>query len=184
MQNKAEIRRFMLSKRKVLGQAKIVELSNSITEILWPQIQGISNVAGYVPVHGEADAIQILARIKPPLVALPCVTKNSKILTFRQWKTGDALEPGMYEIHAPSENSPEMIPDIVLVPLLAFDKNCYRLGYGGAYYDMTIAKLKKNNPNMRAIGLAYDFQQVGSLPAETHDVQLDCVITENQIFNR
>jgi 5-formyltetrahydrofolate cyclo-ligase len=137
-------------------------------------------VAGYFPLRDEADPRALMAALSAaghPL-ALPCVMPGEP-LTFRAWKMGDAMHANAraYGIAEPLAQAPAITPDVVLVPLLAFDGHGHRLGYGGGYYDRTLALL----PDARAIGIAYAGQEVAMLPREDHDHPLGAVITETGI---
>ncbi len=132
-------------------------------------------VAGYFPFRDEADPRALMAALaaKGHGLALPSVEPD-RPLTFRAWKTGDAMHASAYGIPEPLPGAPEAVPALVLVPLLAFDAAGHRLGYGGGFYDRTLAALK----GVAAIGIAYAGQEVPALPREDHDHPLDAVITE------
>jgi 5-formyltetrahydrofolate cyclo-ligase len=137
-------------------------------------------VAGYFPLRDEADPRALMSALserRHPL-ALPCVTAGQP-LTFRAWKMGDPMHanPRAFNIAEPLATAPAVTPGAVLVPMLAFDPDGHRLGYGGGYYDRTLAGL----PHARAIGIAYAGQEVLSLPREPHDHPLDVIVTENGI---
>ncbi|HLG89834.1 MAG TPA: 5-formyltetrahydrofolate cyclo-ligase [Alphaproteobacteria bacterium] len=134
-------------------------------------------VAGYVPIGDEIDPmplIELLAGSHP--CALPSV-EEGRALTFRLWLPGAALLPGRYGIPSPSLDSPAILPDILLVPMLAFDRRGHRLGYGGGHYDATLAALRGRKP-VQAIGLAYAAQEIERVPDEGWDQALDAVATE------
>ncbi|MEJ0026907.1 MAG: 5-formyltetrahydrofolate cyclo-ligase [Rhizomicrobium sp.] len=133
-------------------------------------------VAGYFPFRDEADPRALMAALaaKGHRLALPSV-EPGRPLTFRAWKMGDAMHASAFGIPEPLPSAPEAVPDLVLVPLLAFDTTGHRLGYGGGFYDRTLAALK----DVTAIGVAYAGQEVAALPREAHDHPLDAVITEN-----
>jgi 5-formyltetrahydrofolate cyclo-ligase len=136
-------------------------------------------VAGYHPIRDEADPralLSALAELGHPL-ALPVVAVSRAALIFRAWKMGDALAPNTWGIAEPLPSAPEIAPAVILVPLLAFDVSGHRLGYGGGYYDRTIAAL----PGVRTIGVAYAGQEVAVVPREPHDHALDMVVTENGV---
>ena len=136
-------------------------------------------VAGYHPIRDEADPralMSALAALGHPL-GFPRVVAARSALVFRRWKTGDRLAPNAYGIAEPLASAEEVMPSVVLVPLLAFDAEGHRLGYGGGYYDRTFELL----PGMRPIGVAYSGQEVVMVPREEHDHPLDLVITENGI---
>ena len=140
---------------------------------------GIPNhatVAGYHPFRDEADPRALLAALSTlghPL-ALPCVVASRAALVFRRWAMGDTLAPNAYGIAEPLATAPEVVPSAVLVPLLAFDANGHRLGYGGGYYDRTFEALS----GVRIIGIAYSGQEVPALPREPHDHRLAMIVTE------
>jgi 5-formyltetrahydrofolate cyclo-ligase len=136
-------------------------------------------VAGYHPIRDEADPralMSALSAVGHPL-ALPCVVAARSALLFRAWKMSDRLVPNSYGIAEPLDSAPDVMPSVVLVPLLAFDAEGHRLGYGGGYYDRTFDLL----PGMRLIGVAYAKQEVVLVPREAHDHPLDLVVTEEGI---
>jgi 5-formyltetrahydrofolate cyclo-ligase len=113
--------------------------------------------------------------------ALPVVVAKNTPLLFRQWAPGDALVLGRWDIQIPPETAPEVQPDILLVPMLAFDRRGYRMGYGGGFYDRTLAKLRALK-NVTAIGVAYAGQEVDMVPHDAHDQPLDWIMTEQETF--
>lgn len=148
-------------------------------ETLKPQIDQI--VALYWPIDKEFDPYAIMEQLQHNgnLCALPVVVKGSRVLKFAVWKEGDPLEEGAYKIPQPVVNEAThwVGPDIVLVPFLAFDRQGYRLGYGGGYYDATLQALRKER-DILAVGVGYACQAcLFKLPVEEHDEKLDWVIT-------
>ncbi len=140
-------------------------------------------VACYLPVRSEIDmrdAFAVLAE-RGHALCLPVVAGNDEPLLFRRWRTGEALEQGKFGIAVPSVSSDALIPDIVIVPLVAFDASGHRLGYGAGYYDRTLHQLRKFG-NVQAIGAAYASQQVEHIVAEAHDAVLDAVVTEKGVM--
>ena len=136
-------------------------------------------VTGYDPIRDEADPrmlMSALAALGHPL-ALPRVAAARSALQFRSWKAGDPLTPNAYGIGEPLLEAHEVAPDVVLVPLLAFDAEGHRLGYGGGYYDRTFESL----PAARRIGIAYAGQEMANVPREPHDHRLDMIVTENGV---
>jgi 5-formyltetrahydrofolate cyclo-ligase len=133
-------------------------------------------VAGYWPVRDEADPRLLMNELaeRGAVLALPRIDARHAELSFRRWNAGDPLANNRFAILEPSAAAARVTPDIVLVPLLAFDSTGHRLGYGGGYYDRTLAALKA-----RAIGIAYAGQEVDALPREAHDHPLEAVLTEN-----
>lgn len=136
-------------------------------------------IAGYHAVRSEADPAPLMLRLAAAghSLALPCVTRPDTPLTFRLYTPGAALRPGAYGINEPELTAKIVIPRIILVPLLAFDAAGYRLGYGGGYYDRTLALLRARGPVL-AIGIAYDGQVLPTTSPDAHDARLDGLITE------
>ncbi len=116
-------------------------------------------------------------------VVLPVVVAPRRPLEFRRWVPGLAMEASVHDIPVPPRNSAVMTPEALIVPLLAYDGAGYRLGYGGGFYDMTLAALRAaaSAPAVIAAGLAFSGQEIGSLPHEDFDETLDLVITETGI---
>lgn len=110
-------------------------------------------------------------------IVLPVVVGAEQGLAFHLYRPDDKLIANKYGIKEPSPSSPDILPDIILVPLLAFDRQLHRLGYGGGYYDRTINEIRQRK-KIITIGLAYSRQAVAELPKDLHDVQLDMVVTE------
>jgi 5-formyltetrahydrofolate cyclo-ligase len=115
------------------------------------------------------------------ITALPVVVAKNTPLVFRQWAPGEALVLGRWNIKVPSEEAPEVVPDVLLVPLLAFDRKGFRLGYGGGFYDRTLEKLRALK-KVTAIGIAYAGQEVDEVPRDAYDQRLDWIMTEKETF--
>ena len=109
-------------------------------------------------------------------VSLPVMIKLGQPLVFRQWKPGDPLEPKKWGIREPLPQAPKIEPDVLLLPMVAFDKDGWRLGYGGGFYDRTLARLRALKPII-AIGIAFDEQEVDAVPHAAYDERLDLVLT-------
>jgi 5-formyltetrahydrofolate cyclo-ligase len=139
-------------------------------------------IAGYNPINEEADCYPLLTALAArghPL-CLPAVAMKDAPLCFRAWAPGDVLVKGYQDIREPAPTAAECIPDVVLVPLLAFDGVGHRLGYGGGFYDRTLAVLRAGGA-VQAIGIAYAAQAVDGLPGADHDQRLDAVLTEQGV---
>ncbi len=138
-------------------------------------------VAGYVAMRDEIEVLPLLKGLASLGIAtaLPCVVEG-RTLVFRAWRPGDGLRPAPHDTQEPAPDAPLVRPTIVFVPLLAFDSEGYRLGYGGGYYDRALAALKAGGGS-RAIGLAFAFQRVERLPREAHDHPLEAVVTERGV---
>ena len=141
-------------------------------------------VAGYSPIRGEIDPAPLMRKLaaQGAQLALPAVMARGKSLAFRAWSPDDRLMLGPLGILEPSPAAAEMIPDIMLVPLAAFDRLGHRIGYGAGHYDHTLAHLRKVKP-IAAIGLAFAAQEIEAVPALAHDVALDYVLTEAQVLD-
>jgi 5-formyltetrahydrofolate cyclo-ligase len=113
--------------------------------------------------------------------ALPIVVAKNTPLVFRKWAPGEPLVSGLWDIQIPPETASEVQPDVLLVPLLAFDRMGYRLGYGGGFYDRTLEKLRSIK-KVTAIGIAYAGQEVDAVLRDDHDQQLDWIMTEREMI--
>ena len=144
-------------------------------EILTPG----SVVSGYWPLPGEIDPRPLMATLaaRGARLALPVIIARGEPLIFREWHAGDALEPRAFGLMEPGENAPELVPDILLVPLLAIDPDGNRLGFGRGYYDRTLAGLRASGAPL-AVGLAYEAQMVAAVPVDEFDQPLDWMVTE------
>ncbi|MDO8296830.1 MAG: 5-formyltetrahydrofolate cyclo-ligase [Caulobacter sp.] len=111
-------------------------------------------------------------------LALPCVEATDGPLAFRGWTPGERLAPDLSGLSAPLVSAPALRPDLIMVPLLAFDRGGGRLGHGGGHYDRTLAALRAEGMAPPAVGLAYSGQEVADLPRERHDELLDGILTE------
>ena len=137
-------------------------------------------VAGYAAVRGEADPFPLMAALANKGHALCLPQTRGESLTFRAWKPGDPLVVGRFSIPEPDDKARERRPDLVLVPLLAFDAIGHRLGYGAGYYDRYLREARAKR-TIHAIGIAYAGQEVRELPYEDTDEALDAVVTEEGV---
>ena len=140
-------------------------------------------IAFYWPMAGEIDCIlmaEALIELNHSLV-LPVIESSNTPLIFRQYTKGMELQKNkQFHVMEPPESAKRMEPNIIITPLLAFDKLGNRLGYGGGFYDRTL-EAYKNKSNIVTVGVAYDFMQVTTVPAEGHDQKLDCVVTDKHV---
>ena len=117
---------------------------------------------------------------------MPVVNIKKKSLLFRKWSPKDVLTIGPYGNLEPTQEKEIVLPQIMVVPMLMFDKEFFRLGYGGGYYDKSIIKLKKHFQKQKivfiTVGLAYSAQEIYNLPREKHDMNLDYIVTEKECF--
>ena len=174
---KAEARAAALTARADGGDQ--AALSDRLRAALAPYAG--ATLAGYWPMRGEADPLAAMAAHQGPL-CLPVVTGRAVPLVFRRWD-GGPLTPGPFGTSHPPETAPEVVPQVLIVPMLAFDARLNRLGYGGGYYDRTLAGLRAAGPVV-AIGLAWAVQQVAELPVEPTDQPLDVMVTDRDVTTR
>ena len=177
--NKSEIRKKILRIRKKKNCGDIVIDFKNILKILKKnKIKG-KIIGGYYPYNYEVDAIKILEKFETLnyKVSLPKIKKNSQ-MDFFYWSRKDSLIINKYGIPEPSSNK-VVYPNILLVPLVAFDKNFNRIGYGGGFYDRYINKIKMIK-KIVTIGLAYSFQKVKEIPVNEHDIKLDFIVTNEK----
>lgn len=182
---KKEVRRAASRQRQRLvrlADASAFEgLSRTVLTIIEAR-QSKETIAAYWPIGTEADIRVLLSDLQRagyPL-ALPRIVTVDQPLEFRLFESGDPLSPGPHNIREPSTKAPLVRPEVVLVPLLAFDRAGYRIGYGAGYYDRTLEALRATG-NLLAIGIAYAGQLVDDIPAEAHDQPLDLIATEEGI---
>lgn len=142
-----------------------------------------ARVSLFFSVKGEVDTGPLatkLAAAGVPL-CLPVIARKGEPLLFRSWKPGDPLEDKPFGLREPLESAAEVIPDLLFVPLAAFDVLGARVGYGGGFYDRTLEKLRAAGPAF-AVGLAFAAQQVEEVPVAGHDEPLDAILTERGVF--
>ena len=183
--SKAELRAIALAKREALSEAKRVKAAKALAKrgLPLPITPGMI-VSGYSPIRNEIDPVPLMQQLasQGARLALPTVTARGKSLIFRAWSPGDRLTLGMLGIPEPSPAAAEIVPDIMLVPLAAFDRNGHRIGYGAGHYDHTFAHLRKVKAVI-GVGLAFAAQEIEAVPALPHDVRLDFVLTESGTFD-
>ncbi len=138
-------------------------------------------VSGYWPMRGELDPRPVLLALAAAghELCLPVVAGKGLPLLFRAWAPGDELVSGTFGAEVPAPEAPVLQPSFLLVPLLAFDRRGYRLGYGGGFYDRTLAALRRAG-EVTAVGLAFAAQEVEEVPAAATDERLDWIVTEHE----
>lgn len=182
--DKDALRKQALTHRANLDKSDPSEDPDSLAELFFETFspdQG-TVIACYWPKNDEFDTLPLIDKIFKTgcICALPVIQKDSRVLQFAKWQEGDPLTEGPYKILQPQVNQKTewLLPDIVCVPLLAFDTKGHRLGYGGGYYDATLESLSNQKPDVISAGIAYAKQAVlFGLPHESHDYSLDWVIT-------
>ena len=182
---KAELRTAALAARDALSDKQRAAAAKALARRGLPiAIAQGAVVAGYSPIRNEIDPFPLMRTLaaQGARLALPAVMARGKSLAFRAWSVDDRLTQGPLGIPEPSPAAAEVIPDIMLMPLAAFDRSGHRIGYGAGHYDFTLAHLRKVKP-IAAIGLAFAVQEIAAVPALQHDVPLDYVLTETKVFD-
>ena len=141
-------------------------------------------IAGYYPSNYEVNILQFLKKAseKKFKIELP-VIKSSKDMCFKSWIYKEPLAINKFGILEPKSSKKEIIPDLIMVPLVAFDNHLNRIGYGKGYYDRILQKIIKIKKNTISIGIAYSFQKCSTIPVNKHDYKLDYIFTERGIIS-
>jgi 5-formyltetrahydrofolate cyclo-ligase len=141
-------------------------------------------VAGFMPLKSEINPLPLLRKLADAgaQLALPAIAGRGKPLIMRAWKFADPFKAGQWGIREPLREAPVVKPDILIVPLAAFDRQGHRIGYGAGYYDMTINALRAVKPVI-AIGIAFAAQEIREVPATERDARLDFMLTEREVIN-
>ena len=137
-------------------------------------------ISGFLPIRSEVDIRPLMARLRErgARLCVPVILDRNTIV-FRELVAGAPLVPVGFGTFGPGPEAVELDPDVMLVPLSAFDRTGHRIGYGAGHYDRAIERLHQKGLNPRLIGIAFDCQEVPSVPAEPHDVRLDAILTES-----
>lgn len=196
--NKSEIRKLFFAKRLELSAEEVLQKSKLIAENfiknLLPKINNFSEkkLAFYIPVNNEVDPKLIINFCENlgNVIALPKIAGNYSsqglVLDFKEYKVGDELikNSSYKKLLEPKTENKNITPDIIFTPLVAFDKNCNRIGMGGGFYDATINFFRKNNPKLISIGLGFELQMYQKIPIEKLDSNLDFIVSENIITSQ
>ncbi len=176
MRNKAK------AKRAALSSSLMQQAANQAVEIFLQNIplEKVNVIAAYYAMNNELTILPLVEKLwaKNKQICLPSVIENNQPMIFRAWQRGDELIDGLHNIKAPDDNALILVPDIIIMPLVAFDKKGNRLGYGKGYYDRTVADMKRN-PLL--VGYAYSVQEVENIEYESHDVPLDYLVSEKEV---
>jgi 5-formyltetrahydrofolate cyclo-ligase len=182
---KAALRREALAGRDALPADLRQSAAETIASRTFPLDVGSGvRVSGFSPFGSEINPLPLMRRLaeRGALLALPVVICRGRPLVFRSWAFGEPLAKGVWGIRQPPPEAAEVDPDILLVPLAAFDRAGHRIGFGAGYYDLTLAGLRARK-SVVAIGLAYAAQEIPAVPATTRDARLDLVLTEREIID-
>ena len=140
--------------------------------------------AAYFPIRSELSPLVLLARLVDLgcATALPVTPAEGQPLRFHRWAVGGRLDDGPYGTKQPPADQPFCRPDVILAPMLAFDSAGWRLGYGGGFYDRTLAVLRGAGHHLSVIGIAYDGQKLDKIPVGPYDMPLDAVLCPTGLF--
>ena len=179
---KAELRKGRLAARDAIPAEERIEKSLVLaahgTEVI--SVDPGTVVSGFLPIRSEVDPRPLMDQLRErgARLCVPAILDKTTIV-FRELVRGADLVPGTFGTVGPGPEAAELDPQIMLMPLSAFDAGGHRIGYGGGYYDRAIHRLHQKGLKPRLIGIAFDCQEVASVPAEPHDVRLDAVLTES-----
>ncbi len=181
---KAALRREALARRDALPADVRAAAAQAIAARPFPlAVQRGTVVSGFMPMKSEINPLPLMRKLAEAGadLALPVVAGRGKPLIMRAWRVGDPLASGQWGIREPKPEVPEVFPDVLIVPLLAFDRAGHRVGYGAGYYDMTITALRAKK-RITAIGIAFAAQEVARVPISPRDARLDLVLTEREVI--
>jgi 5-formyltetrahydrofolate cyclo-ligase len=141
-------------------------------------------VSAFMPMKSEINPLPLMRALADAgaRLALPVVAGRGKPLVMRAYALGETLAAGVWGIREPKPDAPEVLPDVVIVPLLAFARDGHRIGYGAGYYDMTLANLRAKK-TIHAVGIAFAAQEIASVPTTPRDAPLDLVLTEREVID-
>lgn len=182
---KKTLREAALARRDALSVEQRVAAAAAVAARGLPvaAAQGVV-LSGYSPIRSEFDPVLLMRKLEGAgaVLALPVIVSRDKPLLFRQWHASAGLIKGQLGILEPDASAPALDPDIVLVPLAAFDRSGHRIGYGAGHYDRSLALLRARKAIV-AIGLAFSVQEVAAVPNDGHDERLDFVLTETETID-
>ena len=182
---KAVLRREALARRDALPRELRAAAAEAIAAQPFPvAIKPGAVVSGFMPMKSEINPIPLMRKLADAgaTLALPVVAGKGKPLIMRAWSFGEPLASGVWGIREAGSDAPEVFPDILIVPLLAFDRRGHRIGYGAGYFDMTIAALRARKPVVAA-GIGFAAQEIAEVPTTPRDARLDLVLTEREVID-
>lgn len=182
---KRELRSIALERReKIAASVNTTHAAKSLESNFLNYFKPTRNetIAVYWPFRQEIDVIPLLRQLDTMGCSclLPAVIGRKEPLQFRKWKPGDNLVVSRFGVLEPPVRHTIVTPDIIVTPLLAFDSTGYRLGFGGGFYDRTIAELRKLS-DFYAVGAAFEGQEIDNVPHDKFDQRLDAIVTEKRV---
>ncbi len=181
---KAELRGQALDKRDALPPEERAAAAETIAARAFPLAVAGKIVSGFMPLKSELNPIPLMRKLADAgaQLVLPAIAGHGKPLIMRAYTFGDELARGQWGIREPKPEAAEVAPDILLVPLAAFDRAGHRIGYGAGYYDTTIAALRAKK-KVTGVGLAFAAQEISEVPSTPRDEALDLVLTEREVID-
>jgi 5-formyltetrahydrofolate cyclo-ligase len=183
--SKTALRREAVARRDALPVVMRAAASDTLAARPFPLPLGPGAiVSGFMPLKNELDPLPLMRKLagEGARLVLPVVIGRGKPLVMREWAFGEPLARGVWGIREPAPTAAAADPDILLVPIVAFDRTGQRIGYGAGYYDITITQLRARKAVI-AIGLAFAAQEVPAVPATPRDARLDLVLTEREVVD-
>jgi 5-formyltetrahydrofolate cyclo-ligase len=182
---KAQLRAEALARRDALPAAARQAAAAAIANRAFPvAVTPGTIVSGFSPMNSEINPVPLMRKLSDAgaQLALPVVQARGKPLIMRAWHFGAPLKAGQWGIREPTPDAAEVAPDILIVPLAAFDRAGHRIGYGAGYYDLTINALRAKK-KIVAVGIAYAVQEIPKVPTTERDARLDLVLTEREVID-
>lgn len=179
LRSKAAICRAKAARTQTGAPLRLARFAHQLISHFQPEI-----VAGFWPIRSELDILPLMERLTAfsLQLCLPITGEPESLLSFHSWTYGDELDKGPYGTKQPFSSRTTLIPDVILVPLLAFDGHFDRLGYGGGFYDRTLAHLQERGDQLFVIGIGYDEQKVEKIPVGPYDRRLDAMLTPSGLY--
>jgi 5-formyltetrahydrofolate cyclo-ligase len=184
-QIKADLRREAAARRDALPAEERRAAAEAVAARAFPlPIAPGAIVSGFMPFRSEINPLPLMQKLAGAgaLLALPRIVGRGHPLSMRAWEFGAPLERGQWGLREPRADAREVDPDILIVPLLAFDRAGYRIGFGAGYYDMTLTALRARK-TITAVGIAFAAQEVPVVPRTERDARLDLVLTEREAID-
>ena len=181
---KAQLRADVLARRDAMPAEERAAAAETIAARAFPvAVKPGLIVAGFMPMKSEINPLPLMRKLAGAgaRLALPAIAGRGKPLIMRAYAFGDEFARGQWGIREPKPEAPEVVPDILIVPLACFDRRGQRIGYGAGYYDMTIHALRAKKPIV-TVGIAFAAQEIPKVPATDHDEALDFVLTEREVI--
>lgn len=178
--DKINLRKKYIEIRNNIGEDERNILSEKAAEIFIAKVKKFDAIALYYPIHNEINPLPIIDVLVDKKVSLPVI--NGKMLDFFEWDGEEGLlRNNTLPVYEPRSRKNKILPDVIIVPMVAFDRKKHRLGYGGGYYDRTIEYLRKQKHRFITIGYAYSNQEADLIPVEKHDAVMDYIITDKEV---